>query len=154
MRVRHVQHARIAEFADVVELVAFGGAADARNDACNRRGGKRLQHVAATHYKSLLRSASDDQRITALGQSFSCSLACAIERVGERFGVLRELDRVVELAGVAAAFAFLKSAAVVVHSFLSACACFMAASALASAALAVVGGGGHGGRRHRREPRG
>ena len=61
MRVGHVQHARIAELADVVELVALGRPADTRNDAGNRRRRESLQHVAATHRNNLL---SDGRRLS------------------------------------------------------------------------------------------
>ena len=74
MRVGRVQHAGMAEFADVVEFVGFCRAREPRNDARKRRRRERLQHLAATHRKTLLKSGPA-QRMTASCHFVFSSLA-------------------------------------------------------------------------------
>src|SRR5665213_1640261 len=130
----HVQHARVAERADIVKLVALGRAADTRNDACHRRSRENLQHVAATHRNNLL-SERPGYRVTASGQSFSCSLACAIEPLAKASACCAWATASSNLPASAAFFAAAMAWPVVVHWFLISAACLFAASAFARAAL-------------------
>jgi hypothetical protein len=54
MRIGHVQHARIAELADSIEIVGFGAEGNGRKNAGKRRRGEQFQYLAAAPCSDLL----------------------------------------------------------------------------------------------------
>ena len=111
-----MQHAGIAEAADVVKIVA-GRQSDARNDARERRCRENF-NTSRRRIAKLLDAASD-QRMAAFFQAVACSLACAIDALASASACWACLMASSKLPALAAFFAALSTSSVVVHWVLS-----------------------------------